>query len=186
MSTAEAHPFAQQMQRIEQLVQAVEQSADEKTRAAASELVRSVLDLHAAGFAKILELLSQAGEEGRAVREACVRDELLSSLLSLHGLHPVDLEKRVEQALEDVRPHLQSHGGNVELLEIADGIVRLRMQGSCHGCASSQATLKLLIERAIYDAAPDVDAIELVEDSAPSGLMQLEVLPTTPALNGGE
>ena len=80
----------------------------------------------------------------------------MSSLLLLYGLHPVDLETRVHQALDKVRPLLKSHGGNVDLLGIADGVVRLQLQGSCHGCPSSAQTLHNAIEAAIDEFAPDV------------------------------
>jgi Fe-S cluster biogenesis protein NfuA len=101
---------------------------------------------------------------------------LISSLLLLHGLHPQDLEERVAAALERVRPDLHAHGGDVELLSIDDGVVRLRMQGNCDGCPSSAATLKFTIEQAIYAAAPDVAAIEVEGiESPPPGLVQLEL-----------
>jgi Fe-S cluster biogenesis protein NfuA/nitrite reductase/ring-hydroxylating ferredoxin subunit len=85
---------------------------------------------------------------------------LVSHLLLLHGLHPLDVETRVVQALEEVRPYLQSHGGNVEFLGVEEGVARLRMQGSCDGCPSSAMTLKLAIEEAVMKAAPDLDGIE--------------------------
>jgi len=72
----------------------------------------------------------------------------------------VDVETRVARALEEVRPYLQSHGGNVELLGIDGGVARLRLQGSCQGCPSSIMTLKLAIEEAIRKAAPDLEGIE--------------------------
>ena len=69
---------------------------------------------------------------------------------------------RVEQALDSVRPYLGSHGGDVELLEVtADGVVRLRLLGSCDGCASSAVTLKLAVEGAIEAAAPEIIGIEV-------------------------
>jgi Fe-S cluster biogenesis protein NfuA len=80
------------------------------------------------------------------------------------------------QALDKVRPYLQSHGGNVSLLEIRDGAVRLKLEGSCHGCGSSAETLKQMIEQAIYDAAPDIMALEVqgvVEQQAAPKLVQL-------------
>jgi Fe-S cluster biogenesis protein NfuA/nitrite reductase/ring-hydroxylating ferredoxin subunit len=86
-------------------------------------------------------------------------------VLLLYDLHPVDLETRVRGALEKSRPYLKSHGGNVELAAVEDTVVRLRMQGSCSGCPSSAVTLKLAIEQAIYEAAPDVSAI-LVDGQA--------------------
>ena len=88
-------------------------------------------------------------------------DDLVGSILLLHGLHPLDLETRVRQALEKVRPLLRSHGGNVELLDLTGGVARLRMLGSCDGCPSSAMTLKTAIEEAIYEKAPDVTAIEV-------------------------
>ena len=93
-------------------------------------------------------------------------DELVGSLLLLYGLHPVDLETRVRQALDKTRPYLRSHGGNVELAGVdPTGVVRLRLQGSCHGCPSSAMTLKLAIEKAIHEAAPDVAGIEVEGES---------------------
>src|SRR4051795_9537844 len=116
-------------------------------------------------------------------------DELAAPLLLLHGLHPVPLEARVRGALDEVRPYLESHGGNVELLGVEEAVVRLRMEGSCSGCPSSTVTLKLAIEDAIHKAAPDIDGIEAegVEPApAPAGgLLQIEMaLPMAPAGNG--
>ena len=101
--------------------------------------------------------------------EALDEDELVSHLLLLHGIHPVPIEARVRTALDEVRPYLDSHGGNVELVAVEDGTVRLRMEGSCSGCPSSAMTLKLAIEDAIRKHAPDVGEIE-AEDAAPEGL----------------
>ena len=79
----------------------------------------------------------------------------------LYGLHPLDLETRVLQALAQVRPYLRSHGGNVELIGVRDGVVHLRLVGSCHGCPSSAITMRQTIEKAILGKAPDVIAIEV-------------------------
>ncbi|MFW6058584.1 MAG: NifU family protein [Phycisphaeraceae bacterium] len=168
--------FQQQAERIEALVQQIEASATPEVHAAAQELVRALLDLHGAGLTKLLALLADAGEPGRAIRDACLRDELLDSLLKLHDRHPQDTETRVSEALDSVRPYLQSHGGEVTLLEIREGIVRLRLQGSCNGCPSSSATLRSTIEQAIHEAAPEITAIEAEGESptsAASGFVQL-------------
>jgi Fe-S cluster biogenesis protein NfuA len=157
------------LQRIDPLVQQIEQSSDPAAQSAAREMIRLVLDLHAAGLARMLELLSTTGKGSRALLDAWAGDELVRSLLLLHDLHPEGLDARVEQALEKVRPLLHSHGGDVELLSLSDGVVRLRMRGSCHGCPSSAATLKHTIEQAIYEAAPDVAGIELDEAADPVG-----------------
>jgi Fe-S cluster biogenesis protein NfuA len=153
--------FRQRMERIESLLHEVEQIPDLRVRARAREIVQAILDLHGAGLERMLEHIAAAGDVGLALIGSLAQDDLVGSLLLLYGLHPLDLETRVRQALDKVRPYLRSHGGNVELLGVAEGVVRLRMEGSCHGCPSSAATLKLSIEEAIYDKAPDVTAIEV-------------------------
>src|SRR6185295_615994 len=116
-------------------------------------------ELYSAGLERMLEIVAGAGAEELIGRFAA--DDLVSSLLILHGLHPQDAESRVAGALERVRPFLGSHGGDVRLLGVEDGVVRLRLEGNCHGCPSSTVTMKLAIERAIEEAAPEVVRIEV-------------------------
>jgi Fe-S cluster biogenesis protein NfuA len=160
-NATEDKEFRKRAQRLETLLQAVEQFPDPAMRAHTRDIVQTILDLHGTALGKILEYVAEAGETGLALIDRLARDDLVGSLLLLYGLHPLDIETRVRQALESVRPSLRSHGGNVELLGVAEGVVRLRMEGSCHGCPSSAVTLKLTIEEAIYDKAPDVTAIEI-------------------------
>lgn len=138
-------------------------------RERAEELVRLVADLYGAGLERILDVTYEAGHLTDEVLAGLAADDLVASLLLVHGLHPYDVGQRVEQALESVRPYLGSHGGDVELLEVSDeGTVRLRLLGSCDGCPSSSVTLKLAVEGAIEAAAPEITGIE-VEDAEPSG-----------------
>jgi Fe-S cluster biogenesis protein NfuA len=154
--------FQQRIGKIESLISEVEGIADDKTRETVRELVQALLDLHGAGLERLMDIVFESGQAGPAIIEKFGHDPLTSSLLLLHNLHPLNLEERVLQALNQVRPFLGSHGGNVELLGISDdGVVRLRLEGSCHGCPSSQITLKHTIEEAIYAASPDVTAIEV-------------------------
>jgi len=154
--------FYRQMAVVDELIQTLETTADPAARAAAQDLVRTLLDLNGAGLDRMLGMIRRAGEPARGLIDQFARDELVGSLLLLYGLHPVDLETRVRGALEKTRPYLRSHGGNVELVDVDEsGAVRLRLQGSCHGCPSSAMTLKLAIEQAIHDAAPDVTSISV-------------------------
>lgn len=173
----EEKEFQQRIQRVEELVRKIETVADPETRATAVELMQSLMDLHGAAFERMMDLTFEAGETGSAIIDSFARDQLIGSLLLLYGLHPLSLEERVVQALDNVRPYLRSHGGNVELLGVTDGVVQLKLEGSCHGCASSALTLKLAIEGAIYDAAPDMVALQVegvVEQQAPSGFVKLQ------------
>ncbi len=134
-------------------------------RERAEELVRLVADLYGAGLERVLDIVFDAGRLDEDVLALLAQDELVSSLLLVHGLHPYDVGQRVEQALASVRPYLGSHGGDVELIEVSEeGVVRLRLLGSCDGCPSSSVTLKLAVEGAIEAAAPDITGI-VVEDA---------------------
>lgn len=169
------------VQRIEELVRQIESTADPATRAGAVELVQTLMDLHGAGIERMLEITFQSGDQGQTIIDEFGNDKLVGSLLLLYGLHPLGLDERVRQALDKVRPYLKSHGGNVDLLGIQDGAVHLQLQGSCDGCPSSAMTLKLAIEEAVYDAAPDIMELRVEgvveEQPRPSNLVPLQRLP---------
>ena len=145
--------------RMETLLEEIETLPDRNARSKAAEVVGVLLDLYGEGLARMMEVVAE-GDERERTFDAFAEDELVSHLLLLHGLHPLDLKTRVIMALEEVRPYLQSHGGNVELLGVKEGVARLRMQGSCSGCPSSTVTLRLAIEEAIQKTAPDLEGIE--------------------------
>lgn len=152
--------------RVELLIHEAERLADPQLRDQIQELVGHVLEFHTEGLAKMVDDVAELGSPGRALIDAWSRDAVVSGLLLLHDLHPVDAENRVLGALELVRPYLKSHGGNVQFLGLVDGVVHLRLEGHCHGCPSSTATLRNTIEKAIYEAAPDVAGIEVEGDAA--------------------
>jgi Fe-S cluster biogenesis protein NfuA len=153
--------FRQRMGRVESLIHELEQHLEAKMRARTQEVIRALMELHAVALERILDKLAESGAVGAALIDALAADDVAASVLLLHGLHPLALETRVRQALDKVRPLLRSHGGSVELLGLAGGMVRLRMLGSCDGCPSSGLTLKTAIEDAIYEKAPDVAGIEV-------------------------
>ena len=94
-------------------------------------------------------------------------DPLVEGLLLLHGLHPLDVDARIQRALDQVRPYLGSHAGGVQYLGVTDGVARLRLEGSCHGCPSSTVTVQLAIEGAVQDAAPEVTEVVVEGMTAP-------------------
>lgn len=149
-------------ERIETLLDA-SSTGGAAARERAEDLVRQVTDLYGAGLAQILRILDDRGVLTSAALSALVADDLVASLLLIHGLHPHDVRTRVETALESVRPYLGTHGGDVELLGVGDdGVVRLRLLGSCDGCPSSSATLELAVQGAVEAAAPEVTGIDVV------------------------
>jgi Fe-S cluster biogenesis protein NfuA/nitrite reductase/ring-hydroxylating ferredoxin subunit len=163
--------------RAEQLLEELERLPEGPARETAIETIGVLLDLYGAGLGRIVDVLAEydSGE----LADALTSDELVAHLLLLHGLHPVPLEQRLASALDEVRPYLESHGGDVELLAVEDGIARLRLEGSCSGCPSSTVTLKLAIENAIRRAAPEIAEIvaEGVEAPAQTGATLLQIEP---------
>jgi Fe-S cluster biogenesis protein NfuA/nitrite reductase/ring-hydroxylating ferredoxin subunit len=155
--TDEARDLRMVGSRIEELLGQIRSNGDPGTAETAEEVVRLVVELYGAGLERAVELA------GPDALERFVGDELVASLLVLHGLHPKDTRTRVVEALDQVRPYLGSHAGGVELLGVDPeaGVVRLRLEGSCDGCPSSTQTVKLAIERAIEQAAPEVTAVEV-------------------------
>jgi Fe-S cluster biogenesis protein NfuA/nitrite reductase/ring-hydroxylating ferredoxin subunit len=171
------HERLTQVARVEGLLEELEGLPDLGARQTATAVVEALLDLYGEGLERVVDVVAEHDSDG-TMAGALSRDELVSHLLLLHGLHPVPVEERVRGALEGVRPYLESHGGNVELLGVDEGVVRLRLEGSCSGCPSSAMTLKLAIEKAIHEAAPDV--AEVMADGAAAEperpqLLQIEV-----------
>jgi Fe-S cluster biogenesis protein NfuA len=172
----------QRIESIEDLVREIEGLPDPAARAACTHLVQTLMEFHGSGIERILEVVHRSGEVGQQIIDDLGDDDLASSLLLLHDLHPLDLPSRVLRALEKTRPYLQSHGGNVELVGVTgSGAVTIRLVGSCHSCPSSAVTLQSTVEQAIYAAAPDVTAIHVeagaaVPAASTSGFVPLAAL----------
>ena len=139
----------------------------------ATEAVQGLVELYGEALARFV-----AGADP-------TEDELLSHLLLVHDLHPVDIEMRVRRALDDVRPYLGSHGGDVELLAVEGGVARVRLEGTCNGCPSSTVTLRNAIEKAIMGAAPELERIEAEGVAEPQpALVQIGSLQCPTELQG--
>jgi Fe-S cluster biogenesis protein NfuA/nitrite reductase/ring-hydroxylating ferredoxin subunit len=136
-------------------------SADPVAAERAEELVRTLVAFYDDGLGRFTELIAER-DDGEEIMRVAAADKIVAGMLVLHDLHPDTTEERVSAALERVRPYLGSHAGDVDLLGVGDdGVVRLRLAGSCHGCPSSAVTVKLAIEQAIEEAAPEVVRVEV-------------------------
>jgi Fe-S cluster biogenesis protein NfuA len=166
---ADDKDFQLKVQRIGELVGELENIADPEARASAKALVQLLLDLHGAGLERVMEIVAKNDESGQRTIDDLGRDPLVSSLLVLYGLHPLDVESRVAQAVERVRPHVRKGGGELDLLGIEAGIVRLQLQVTGHGCGSTGKTLKKLVEDVLYEAAPDMNRLIIEGLEEPSG-----------------
>jgi Fe-S cluster biogenesis protein NfuA len=167
-ATAPAGDLRSVGDRIEALLAELRAINEPRARETAEELVRSLLELYGGGLARMMEIVYDSAAGGELF-DRFAADDVVASLLLLHDLHPEDTESRILRALDGVRPYLGSHGGDVRFLGIdGDGAVHLRLEGSCHGCPSSSITMKLAIEKAIGEAAPEVTRIEVEGVAEPS------------------
>jgi len=141
--------------RVQELTAQLDGVQDFQARAIADELVGSIIQLYGDGLERIFAALDDD------VRDRLAGDGVVASLMLIHGLYPVDLETRVHEALDSVRPYMESHGGDVELLGIEDGVARMRLVGHCDGCPASESTLELAIKKALEETAPDLEGLEV-------------------------
>jgi len=150
--------------------------------ATAEELVGLLVGLYGDGLSRVVAVLHEAGPAGTAILGTLADDPLVGSLLLLHDLHPLDVDARIQEALDRVRPYLGSHAGGVQYLGVHGGVARLRLEGSCHGCPSSTVTVKLAIEGAVAEAAPEVSevVVEGVTEPPQAPLLQIGSRPGDP------
>jgi Fe-S cluster biogenesis protein NfuA len=137
------------------------------------ELVRALTAVYGEALTRVVSLV----DAGTLHRLAA--DPVVSGMLVLHDLHPVGTAARVSAALDAVRPALGKHAGGVELLGVDEAlVVHLRLEGSCDGCPSSLATVRGAIERAVFEAAPEVSGVEVagLAEQSPA-LLQIQPRP---------
>jgi Fe-S cluster biogenesis protein NfuA len=141
--------------RLDALLERLEQSAGPVAEVAL-ETVETLTQVYGAALERVMEQVCTTPPLVASLSE----DELVGHLLVLHGLHPRPVEERAARALEEVRPYVRSHGGDVELAGIESGVARVRLSGSCRGCPSSSATLQRVVSDAILGAAPELSGVE--------------------------
>lgn len=147
------------LQRMEELLEALEQLGDQD-QAIVFELLDGVDTLHRRALVQLAETL---GPE--TVRRLRSGDDAVTWLFDAYGIGG-DQRAAAERAMEEIQPYIQSHGGRVEILDVADGVVHLRMSGACAGCTGSAATLTEGIEQALREHMPGFARIEAEEEPA--------------------
>ena len=148
-------------ERIQKLVEKIEALPYPAAKELLQECMEAMLAFYGIGLGRILNIVNGAGQNGQKLHQELIHDDVIKGLLLIHDLHPLDLETRLRGALDQVRPYLASHGGNVELISLENDVARLRLQGTCKSCASSSVTLELAIRHAIQQACPDLRHFEV-------------------------
>lgn len=153
----------QRMQRLEQLIQETDQCDDPATRVRMQGIMRGVMDLHGQAIERIFEQIAKLGPGGQDLIDRLGDDEVVSSLLVLYGLHPLDFDSRVRRALEEARSLVEKHGAKIDLLSLNEGRVHLILRGGKQGCGSGNP--KQVLEDALATHAPDAASIEIEEEA---------------------
>ena len=160
--------------RVDDAVAALE-DLDPAARKVAEELKEAVEAIHRAGLVTMVQAM-RADDGARAVLFELVDDPAVRLLLSLHGIIRPDPITHAGQVLDSVRPQLHSHGGDVSLVRIEDGTAFVRLEGACNGCSMSSVTLRNLVEEALVQGVPSINAVEVVAAEPTPTLIPLESL----------
>lgn len=156
-----AEDLARDLERLEEVV--AQWSPEQQATVAA--LRRTVEDLQKGAFRQLIRIVKEHPGGLQGLR-AAVDDPWVYGVLQYHGLlakPEPSLEERVDAALEQVRPTLAGHEGGVTLVAVEPPVVKIRLLGSCDGCAVSTLTVKLGIEKAVVEAAPEITEVVVVD-----------------------
>jgi Fe-S cluster biogenesis protein NfuA len=153
-------------ERVDQSVSAV-LALDLEARDKAMMLKQAVEDFHQFALARLIQLL-KGDEHGRELLYGLLDEPSVYSLFAMHGLIRIDPKTRVMQALESARPYLQSHGGDIELVDVRENDVYLRLHGICSDCATSSSTLRNVVEKSIRAQMPDIGEIVVLPKEGPA------------------
>lgn len=156
-------------ERVDRAQAALKELPDE-ARAKAMELKQAIEAFHGHALRRLVRLLRES-EEGKELLYQAVDDPSIYALFLLHGIIKQDLFARVAAVLEEVRPYMRSHGGDVELVKVEGETVHVRLHGACSGCSMSAVTLKNGVEEAIKARIPEIQHVVMVEDEVTSGYM---------------
>ncbi|MET8271233.1 hypothetical protein [Streptomyces sp. NPDC005096] len=174
-------------QRVEELLDRLTTIGDQEVGAAAEDLVRVLMDFYGAGLARIVDRLSTPADRGtgNGPLAALLDDELVSSLLALHDLHPEDIGTRIARALDSVRDPVEVVGFDEET-----GILRLRSSseagdgGGC-GCPSTGAATRRSVEDALACFVPEVNQVEMESSTTDREPPLLQIATRPPAGTSG-
>ena len=161
--------FEDLARRVDKISGDVQRLTDDDAKMKAVALKDAVEAFNKLGLTRIVQKL-KADERGKQLLFELVDDPAVYALFALHGIVKPDLSPKIVQVLEDVRPFMQSHGGDVEFVKIEGSTVFVRLQGSCNGCSQSAVTLRNNVEEAVKSNFPQITNVEVVpnEPAAPS------------------
>lgn len=162
-------PLLELITYLGELAAAFEAHPDEQTRQAALDLLQGIDALHRAAFTRLTAFLNDR-QAGHLLVEAAETDQLISTVLNLYEILPTEVNiRQAEAALAPVRPYIESHGGELKVLDVADGVITVQMGGACQGCAGATYTLQRGIRQALERGFPGFAEVVVTEPSPQPG-----------------
>lgn len=164
--------FEQRAADVDAAAADVDALAAGEAKDAARALGAAIEAFHRPALVHIVQAL-KADPRGKELLFELVDEPSVRALFAMHGIIKADPMTRANQALLTVRPYLQSHGGDVDLVRIEGGAAYVRLQGSCNGCSMSAVTLREGVEEALVQL-DEIDRIEVLEDQPTPAFIPLD------------
>jgi Fe-S cluster biogenesis protein NfuA len=166
MASEDDLTYSEVLGRIGELAEELSEHPDRNVAEAVGELLDWIDAFHRDGLGRLVEMIRSW--RGEIFLESVSADEIVGTFLGAYGLGEggqtvAEATASVEAALEEVRPLVESHGGAIEVVSVADGVVTVRMKGTCDGCPSSAATLTYGVEQALKDNWTHFRRLQLVD-----------------------
>jgi nitrite reductase/ring-hydroxylating ferredoxin subunit/Fe-S cluster biogenesis protein NfuA len=161
-------------ERVDRALAAIKE-LPEDARMKAMELKKAIEAFHEHALRKLVRTFRET-DAGKELMLKAVKDPAVYAMLLMHGIIKQDLFTRVAAVLEEVRPYMRSHGGDVELVKVEEKTVYVRLHGACSGCSLSAVTLKNGIEEAIKSRIPEIEDVVTVEEEVTSGYMPFNAI----------
>lgn len=175
--TATELSFEQLAAQVDQAVDKVNQLDDQGKRAALA-LKTAIEAFHKVGLTKIVQKL-KADPQGKELLFELVDEPSVYALFAMHGLVRADLTTRVTRVIDTVRPYMQSHGGDVELVRVEGATAFVKLHGACNGCSMSAVTLREGVEEALFTHVPEIKAVEVLPNDPTPALITVDALLAT-------
>lgn len=166
---------------FEALAEQVDQAVNEVRKLDSAEQVKAMAmksaieAFHKLGLTKIVQRL-KVDPRGKELLFELVDEPSVYALFAMHGLVRADLGTRVSRVIDMVRPYMQSHGGDVELVEVSGETVYVKLHGACNGCSMSAVTLRNGVEEALKENVPEIKQVEVVPNEPSPTIIPLDAI----------
>lgn len=149
------------------------QELDDETKKKFLKLKEALEAFHKEGLVSLVKAV-KADERGKELLLQAMEEPSVYALFSMHGIIKPSLRARVVEVLEQVKPYLSSHGGDIELVDVEEEVVYVRLHGACAGCSMSAQTLRDAVEETMRTRLPQIKRVEQVTDMAVSGFLSID------------